>query len=134
MSDVGCGMSEGGCGMSEVRSRIFLSQRYFCLPTFDLFKVKLANSYFEVLFNKHLLQDLFFSCPFFLILRQAQYRNKSTKKSRLYRNFTHLYTSVNTRKTRLDSLGTTSWEQVKLCFATHMPTRFTFGYICVKFL
>ena len=49
-------------------------------------------------------------------------------------NFTHLYTLVNTRKTRLDNLGTTSWEQVKLCFATHMPTRFTFGYICVKFL
>jgi hypothetical protein len=49
-------------------------------------------------------------------------------------NFTHLYTLVNTRKTRLDNLGTTSWEQVKLCFATHMPAWFTFGYICVKFL
>ena len=66
----------------------------------------------------------------------SSFKNKqwANKKSRLYRNFTHLYASVNTRKTRLDSLGTTSWGQLKLCFATHMPTLFTFGYICVKFL
>ena len=50
------------------------------------------------------------------------------KMSSLYRDFTHLYTSVNTRKTRLDSLCIKSWEQVKLCFDTHKPTRFAFGY------
>jgi len=54
------------------------------------------------------------------------------KRSRLYRNFTHLYASVKARKTRLENLGTNHKSTWSWCFATHMPSRFTFVNSCCK--
>ena len=42
--------------------------------------------------------------------------HKRTKRSRLNINFTHLYASVKSRKTRLDTLWTSSLQHVKLVF------------------